>query len=235
MYKYVAVALIMVATVKPASALDVGAGGRIGGIGVGAGVSAGSKGASVGLGASIGGVGSTTVGGSVSTNNGSIGVGVDSGANVGNASAGVSTGAGTTAPSPSAGSPAPDSAAMVSANSATQAIDLPSSLGPIKPGRGEAGRVIVGYPFGPLEALHAKPGTPSAVVSACRAAIATAARPLGAVRVYAVGAGPVRQYQTALTAPIQVRIEYAIKGVMQVRQAKIRCRLNAAGRVFAVI
>lgn len=235
MYKYVAVALMIGTTIGPALALDVGAGGKIGGIGVGAGVSAGSQGVSVGVGASIGGVGSTSVGGSTSTGNGSLGVGANAGANVGNSSAGVSTGAGTAAPTSNAASPAPDSAATASANNATQGIDLPSSLSPIKTERGESGKITIGYPSGPLEALQTTPGTPSAVVSACRAAIATAARPLGAVRVSAVSAGPMRKQQTALTAPIEVRIQYATKGLMQIRQAKVRCRLDAAGSVVAVV
>ncbi|MGX5841697.1 hypothetical protein ACWGTI_13330 [Mesorhizobium sp. ArgA1] len=236
MYKYVAVAIMIGVATGPASAVDVGGGGKVGGLGVGAGVSAGQQGVSVGVGASVDGVGGTTVGASVGTGNGSLGVGVDAGGNLGNASASVSTG--TKNPSAAAaatsGSPAPDNTAVVSANSATRTIDLPSTLKPSKAGRGELGRIITGYPFGPLASLKAKPGTTPAVVSACRAAIVSAATPLGALRVSAVSAGPMRQRHAALMAPIEVRIQYARQGDIQVRQAKVTCRLDAAGRVTAV-
>lgn len=233
MYRYVAVAMIVGVAAGPASALDVGAGGKVGGLGVGAGVSAGRQGVSVGVGASVDGVGGTSVGASVGTGNGALGVGIDAGGNVGSASGGVSTGTGnpSAAAADASGSPAPDKTAVVSANSATPSISLPSTLRPSNAGRGDVGRIVTGYPFEPLASLKAKPGTPPAVVSACRAAIASAARPLGAVRVSAVSAGPMRQRRAALLAPIEVRIQYA----GQVRQAKVRCRLDAAGRVTAVI
>jgi len=236
MYRYVAAAMIVGVAAGPASALDVGAGGKVGGLGVGAGVSAGRQGVSVGVGASVDGVGGTSVGASVGTGNGALGVGIDAGGNVGSASGGVSTGTGN--PSAAAAdpsrSPVPDNTAVVSANSATRAIDLPSTLKPSKAGRGELGRIITGYPFGPLVSLKAKPGTPPAVVSTCRAAIASAATPLGALRVSAVSAGPMRQRHAALMAPIEVRIQYARQGKIQVRQARVICRLDAAGRVTAV-
>jgi hypothetical protein len=82
--------------------------------------------------------------------------------------------------------------------------------------------------------LKAKPGTPPKVVSACRAAIVSAATPLGAVRVYAVSAGQMRQRNAGLAAPIEVRISYALRSGVQVRQAKVLCRLDATGKVIAV-
>lgn len=237
MYRYVAVALIVGVATGPASALDVGAGGKVGGLGVGAGVSAGRQGVSVGVGASVDGVGGTSVGASVGTDNGALGVGIDAGGNVGSTSGGVSTGTGnpSAAAADTSGSPAPDNTAVVSTNSATRAIDLPSTLKPSKAGRGELGRIITGYPFGALASLKTKPGTTPAVVSACRAAIVSAATPLGALRVSAVSAGPMRQRHAALMAPIEVRIQYARQGKIQVRQARVICRLDAAGKVTAVI
>lgn len=235
MYRYVAVAMIAVIATGPASALDVGAGGKVGGLGVGAGVSVGPQGASVGVGASVDGVGGTNVGGTVGTGSGSLGVGVDAGGNLGSASASTGTGNPSAATADTSGSPAPDKTAVVSANSATPGIALPSTLMPSKAGRGDVGRIMTGYPFAPLASLKAKPGTPPAVLSACRAAIVSAATPLGAVRVSAVSAGPMRQRHAALMAPIEVRIEYARQGGIQVRQAKVTCRLDAAGRVAAVI
>ncbi|TPN75966.1 SDR family oxidoreductase [Mesorhizobium sp. CU2] len=98
-------------------------------------------------------------------------------------------------------------------------------------GDGSSKRLTEGYPFGPLTSLKAMPGTPPAIVSACRAAIKSAAARLGARRVNAVSAGPMRPYQAGLQAPIYVRIEYA----RQVREAKVTCRLDAARRVTAVI
>jgi hypothetical protein len=62
-----------------------------------------------------------------------------------------------------------------------------------------------------------------------------AAKRFGAVRVRAASAGPLsRQRRGALLARIYVRIDYARQGGIEVRQAQIRCRLDASGRVRAV-
>ncbi|MDX8440854.1 hypothetical protein [Mesorhizobium australafricanum] len=237
MKKYVAAALTIGITIGPASALEAGLGGKAGGIGVGAGLSAGSQGESVGVGSSVDGAGGANVGASVG--NGTIDAGVSASGNVGNTSGGPSTGIGVgedpaaengsvTAP----GSPAAATTAPASARTAGQSIALPPVL---KPSRSGSGWVTKGYPFGSLAPVKAKPGTPAAVVRACRAAIMSAATPLGAVRVNAVSAGALRQRRGALTAPIQVRIDYARQGGIEVRQARVGCRLDAAGRVTAII
>ena len=70
---------------------------------------------------------------------------------------------------------------------------------------------------------------------ACREAISSAAARFGAVRVSAVSAGPVDQGRNGLTAPIDVRISYARQGKIEVRQARVGCRLDALGGVAAVI
>jgi len=246
--KYVAAALTIGIAIGPASALDVG--GKVGGLGVSAGVSAGSQGASVGVGASVGGA---NVGASVGAGNGSVSAGVSASGNVGSAGGGLSTGVGpganpsaengsaaapggsaaaTTASGSAATASAPDATATAAtAKTARQSVVLPSVLRPPKAGLGDLSR---GYPFAPLEALKAKPGTPAAVVQACRAAILSAAKPLGAVRVRAVSAGVLRRRGGALMAPIQVRIDYAGRGGIEIRQAQVGCRLDAAGRVIAV-
>lgn len=254
MGKYVAVAMMIAVATGPAAALDIGGGGKIGGVGVGAGVGAGSQGVSAGVGASVGGAGGasvgasagtggvsvgasvsaggTSVGASANADTGSVGAGVSVGsASPGGVSAGVSTG---TATSGTTDAAPPDDPAVFSAKSAKTAVSLPSTLKPSSKGAGEFGRSTAGYPFAPLLSLKAKPGTPTNVVSACRAAIVSAATPLGAVRVYAVSAGPMRQRKAGLAAPIEVRINYALRGGLQLRQAKVLCRLDAAGKVIAV-
>lgn len=242
--KYAAAALTIGIAIGPASALDAGLGGKVGGLGLDAGVSAGSQGASVGVGASVGGVGGSNVGASVGAGGGSVSAGVSAGGSAGSAGGGLSTGVGLGAdPSAGNGSAAATAASgsaatatattpFASAKTARQSVVLPPVLRPSKAGQGDLAR---GYPFAPLEALKAKPGTPEAIVQACRAAILSAARPLGAVRVRAVSAGALRRGGGALTAPIQVRIDYAGRGGIEVRQAQVGCRLDTAGRVMAVL
>ncbi|TIQ29512.1 MAG: hypothetical protein E5X48_29975 [Mesorhizobium sp.] len=259
MKNYLAAALAIGITTGPASALDVG--GKVGGIS--AGVSAGSGGVSVG--ASVDGVGGANVGTSVGTDGSlgagvstsgnlsgvSAGVGVDTGGGV-SAGVGVDTGGGVSTgvaagDDPSAGPAAtsPRSTATVTpatvmpttalAKTTQQPITLPPALRPSKHADGDLRRITVGYPFVFLSPLKTIPGTPAAVVRACRAAITAAARPLGAVRVYAASAGPARQRRSGLNAPIEVRIDYDRQGGVEVRQAKVGCRLDAAGKVTAVI
>jgi hypothetical protein len=76
---------------------------------------------------------------------------------------------------------------------------------------------------------------PDIVRDVCRQAIISAAKPLGAVRVYAAGAGSLRrQSRGVLAAPIEVRMHYATQGGVEVRQARTTCRLDAGGRVIAL-
>ncbi|KAA3451749.1 hypothetical protein C7I87_05280 [Mesorhizobium sp. SARCC-RB16n] len=242
MKKYVAAVLTIGITIGPASALDASIGGNSGGIGIGGGLNVGSKGASVGVGASVGGVDGANVGASVGAGNGTIDGGVSAGANVGDTSGGVSTGIGV-GDDPAAGNEsttAPGNATAVttatpSAKTAKQSIVLPPALMPPRAGGDGSAQATKGYPFGSLAPLKGKPGTPAAVVRACRAAIMSAATPLGAIRVNAASAGTLRQRRGALTAPIEVRIDYTREGGIEVRQARVGCRLDAAGRVTAII
>ncbi|MDG4883044.1 hypothetical protein [Mesorhizobium sp. WSM4884] len=257
MKNYLAAALAIGIATGPAAALDVG--GKVGGLGVSAGVSAGSGGVSVGVGASVDGVGGANVGTSVGTD-GSLGAGVSTSGNLSGVSAGVGvdTGGGVSAgvgvdtgggvstgvaagDDPSAGSAAtsPRSTAAVTpatalAKTTQQPVALPPVLRPSKIASGDLRRIARGYPFAFLSPLQAIPGTPAAVVRACRAAITASAKPLGAVRVDVASAGLVRQRRGGLTAPIEVRIDYDRQGGIEVRQAKVGCRLDAAGKVTAV-
>ncbi|WP_095089592.1 hypothetical protein [Mesorhizobium sophorae] len=242
-----------------ASEGSAGVAGKVGGIGVGAGVGVGSNGASVGVDASVDGIGGANVGGSVGTSKGSLGANVGAGTNLGGVgglsaspSAGdESTGSGAapgstansraSAASGAATGPASvgvgkKAAAIVVTRGVRHAVALPRSLRPSKGGRDTFWSNTTGYPTRPLPVpLKAIPGTPSAVVRVCRQAIMSAAKPLGAVRVYAASAGTLRRHRRgALTAPIEVRIDYARQGGIEVRQARVGCRLDAAGQVVAV-
>ncbi|MER9405743.1 hypothetical protein NKI36_17060 [Mesorhizobium caraganae] len=248
MKKYLAVALAIGITIGPASALDVGVGGKVGGIGVSAGLGLGSQGATVGAGVSADGVGGANVGAST----GGRSLGLSAGGTVGGTSIGASTSVGDpSAPSGSTGVAAGDTAANGSAastqnpaavaaapsmaKSAARRISLPPTLRPSRSANGSGlGRVAKGYPFAPLSPLKAIPGTPANIVRACRAAITAAARPLGAMHVYVASAGPLRRRGIGLNAPIEVRIDYDRLGGIEVKQAKVGCRLNAKGTVTKV-
>ena len=249
MRKYLACALTIAVAIGPASALDLGVGGNVGGVGVSAGLGVGSNGASVGVGASVDGIGGANVGGSVGT--GSLGANVGASTNLGGVSSGVSAGLGAGEESASGGASGTTSggttgpagvgaskktAALVVTKDAPHAIVLPRSLRPSKGGRDMFGPGTTGYPMLRLQLpLTTIPGTPPAVVRVCRQAIMSAATPLGALRVHVVSAGPLRRYRRgALTAPIAVRIDYARQGGIEVRQARVGCRLDAAGKVVAV-
>ncbi len=207
----VVAALMIGMAVGPASAFDTGVGGHVGGIGLSAGVSGGRQGTSVGVGANVGGLG---IGAGVSAGGAGVGVGDDESAENQSAT--------------TAGSPAAVSAAT--AKTTRKSMVLPPVLRPSKSGRG----FTKGYPFGFLGPLEAIPGTPVAVVQACRSAVMSAAKPLGAIRVRAASAGALRKRRGAISAPINVRVDYARQGGIEVRQAKVNCSLDRAGRVTGI-
>jgi hypothetical protein len=117
-------------------------------------------------------------------------------------------------------------------------IRLPLILWPTETGPGERGEYkqgVSGYPVTDPMTTGAISGDSSAVVRVCLQAIASAALPLGAVRIRAASAGPfVSQRDGALTAPIAVRIDYAGQGGIEVRRARVRCHLDSNGMVIAV-
>jgi hypothetical protein len=112
MRRYAAAILFTACAVGPASALDVGVGTNVGGIGVGANAGVGTNGASVGanVGAQtdVGGAVGVDAGASAGAGNGSIGAGLGANTNIGGTTAGVSagvdTGGGSTTGGGSAGS-----------------------------------------------------------------------------------------------------------------------------------
>jgi hypothetical protein len=76
------------------------------------------------------------------------------------------------------------------------------------------------------------PGTPNSVVRTCRRAVETAAGPYGAISVSAKSSGSMSRLNGGLvSAPIYVRIKYRRQGGLEVREARIRCKLDTAGKV----
>jgi len=224
---------------------SVGVGASVGGIGganAGASVdtSNGSAGASLG---GSGNVGSASGGVSVGmgTSSGSSvggGAGTASGNNAGGTRAAPgSTAKGTAAGTGSAGVGGISTTTVIGpAAGVRHSIALPPILRPSRAGRDKSVQVTVGTPSRSPALLRAIPGTPLAIVRVCRNAIMSAAAPLGAVRVQAASAGPLSRYRGGiLTAPVEVRIDYARQGGVEVRRARVRCRFDAAGRVIAVL
>ena len=112
----------------------------------------------------------------------------------------------------------------VTQNSISRAIVLPRAIRP-----SDGTEISVGTPFRSI------PGTPRAVVRVCREAIQSAAVRLGAVRVDARSAGSMFRHSAGTsTAPLVVRIQYDMGGIVETRQARVRCQLDARGSVYAV-
>lgn len=84
--------------------------------------------------------------------------------------------------------------------------------------------------------LTRMPGTPAPIVDVCRTSIIAAARPLDAVEVDAVSAGPaIGGSDDVLRAPLEVRIVYAREDGQEVRQSLIECQVNGDGDVIALV
>jgi hypothetical protein len=232
--RYLAAALSIALASGPASALDLGGGGRVGGVGL----------ADVGLGDTEASVG--TNGG------GSLGVGLGTTEGTGSASTGADTASGTGAATTDANSST--SASKTGGTSASKGASAGKSR---STGIGAVTtklRAVVTRGFPPMPQLPfalrprgdgaasrspadlvAIAGTPRAVVRACSQAIEASAIPYGAKDVRAVSAGSLRRFSHGLVAaPLVVRIRYQAQGVVEVRQARIRCHLDATGRVIAV-
>jgi hypothetical protein len=199
-------------------------------------VGSASGGVSVGLGASSG----SSVGGRAGSASGNRagGAGAASGKSAGGAGAAPgSTAKGTAAGTGAAGVGGLGTTIVIGpAAGVRHSIALPPILRPSRTGRDKSVRATVGTPSRSPALLRAIPGTPLAVVRVCRNAIMSVAVPLGAVRVQAASAGPVSRHRgDTLTAPVEVRIDYARQGGVEVRRAMVRCRFDAAGRVIAVL
>ncbi|OHV72849.1 helicase [Ensifer sp. LCM 4579] len=265
MRKHLAATFVIAIAIGPASALALDLGASVGPVGVGAEVGISKSGASAGVGTNVDGIGgvkggtslgtkggsSLGVGGNLGGKSGGISVGsgskagaTDSGAGSGGSASG--SGSGTRSPSSggAGGSTAVSSGGggsntigpVAPARTARASIVLPRVLWPLKRKRAAQGRGEWAYPLSVPLSIAAIPGTPSTVVRTCRKAIASAASPLGAVRVRAASAGSLLRHRSGvLTAPLAVSIDYAGQDGIQVRQARVSCRLDSSGKVIAVI
>ena len=190
---------------------------------------------SIGTGASIGGSGGAASA-SVGTGNASSGASVGASGGLGGASGGLSAGGGGVASSATGAagaSPAvaprstgrPRRLAVPRLTAVRQSITLPPTLLPSSSRGSDHAPAAT--------AFDGIPGTPAAVVRACRDAVGSAAAPFGVVSVRARSAGSLRRLSRgAISAPVQVRIQYARQGGPEIRQARIRCHLDASGKVI---
>ncbi|MBP2238587.1 hypothetical protein J2Z31_005124 [Sinorhizobium kostiense] len=251
MRKHLVATFLIAVAIGPASALALGFGTKVGPVGVGAGVEISKNGSSAETGADADGVGGVKGGASRGKKGESK---IEAGGNLGGKGGGgsgpkgkSSKGKGKAKGDEASGGRAsgPRVAGRGGANTITPAasakslrasIDLPPGLRPWKKKRAAHDRGEWAYPIRLQLTIATVPGTPSTVVGACRKAIASAASPLGAVRVRAASAGSLLRHRNgALTAPLAVRIDYAGQDGIEVRQARIRCRLDSSGKVIAVI
>ncbi|MDK1490861.1 helicase [Sinorhizobium sp. 7-81] len=264
MRKYLAATLLIAVAIGPAWGLGLGV--SAGGVGLGASVSVGKNGVSVGIsaggakvGASVGknagsssGSRSKAGGKSGGISKGShSGVGSSRGGGKGASQGGASGGAakgfdlgGRSArgaildnnPTNASGNSVNTKAGVAPATATRQSAVLPRMLLPLKQKRAVNERGEWGYLLRVPAPAAAIPATRGTVARICLHAIASAASPLGAVRVRAASAGPLhRDRGGGLTAPLTVRIDYAGPNNVEVRQARISCRLDSSGRVIAVI
>ena len=83
--------------------------------------------------------------------------------------------------------------------------------------------------------LSRKRGTSQSIVSACRDALMRVAQPHDVASLEVVGDGKARRVNGRTIAPLEVRAIYRVSGVHEVRRAKVRCEIDRAGRVIAII
>jgi hypothetical protein len=77
---------------------------------------------------------------------------------------------------------------------------------------------------------------PPEFLELCRERIADEARPRGATRVEAVSAGPPHRLPNGgFEAPIKATVTYARESQLEVRVARINCRLDGGGRVLELL
>ena len=190
---------------------------------------------SIGTGASMAGSGGAASA-SVGTGNASSGASAGASGGLGGASGGLSAGGGGVASSATGAagaSPAvaprstgrPRRLAVPRLTAVRQSIALPPTLLPSSSRGSDHAPAAT--------AFEGIPGTPAAVVRACRDAVGSAAAPFGVLSVRARSAGSLRRLSRgAISAPVQVRIQYARQGGPEIRQARIRCHLDASGKVI---
>jgi hypothetical protein len=185
------------------------------------------------------GTSSTSAGAGIGTNSPGAGAGITSGL-AGSHTTGINGSAGIAETGSPVGTTAESTARETSKQSASPqpsgAAETATDVPPTSGGHPslELPRVLLpqGGSDRAVTALEAIPGTSDAIVRACRGAIEAAAGPYGAVNVRAKSSGyPRRLSRGAVSAPIQVRIEYQTQGGPEVRQARIKCQLDATGSV----
>jgi hypothetical protein len=207
----------------------VGPSGLNGGMGVNAGsagatanvgIGGGQQGPDGGVGASLGGNG-TPAGGSTSSASPSVnGSGFSGVSSLGAPGQGLDSG--------TVASIAP----TAPARSSVAGISLPESLWPYEHGTSADGWFRSIYLLKPL---RTKTGTPLSVVQSCRNALVSGASLYGATQVDAAGAGRIARLKDgSLSAPVEARIVFQRGDRVQVRQARITCRLDARGRMLAM-
>lgn len=82
----------------------------------------------------------------------------------------------------------------------------------------------------PLSSLAVEKGR-NRTVKACRSVVEGEAKPLGAVKVEAVSAGPDRRTREGYEGPVAFRIFYAKQGGYEVRQSLMTCKVDRGGRI----
>lgn len=213
---------------------NVGPSGVSGGLGANAGSAGatasagGQQGSNAGVGASLGGNGTSAAGNTSSANL--------SGAGTGFSGAG-SLGASANAGNPGQGAPgqrntAGTIASIAPAMSASGGVNFPESLWPYESGASGGGWF---RSIHLLKPLRVRPGTPLAIVQSCRNALVSGASSYGATQVDVASSGrTARLKDGSLSAPIEARIVFQRGSRVQVRQARVTCRLDATGRMLAM-
>jgi hypothetical protein len=88
-------------------------------------------------------------------------------------------------------------------------------------------------PPGPLVGVG---GVSPEMLSACRERIAARTQPLGATWIDVASAGnPIHLLDDGTEAPIAARITYEHDNKVQIRQARVTCRLDEEGRVVELL
>ena len=118
------------------------------------------------------------------------------------------------------------------ATSSLSVAAIPRALLPVENGHGDNGWFRSIYLRQPL---RAKPGTSLSVVQSCRNALVPRAVHYGATHVDVASAGrTVRLKGGGISAPVEARILFQRGNHVQVRQARLTCRFDQAGRITAM-
>jgi hypothetical protein len=118
------------------------------------------------------------------------------------------------------------------ATSSLAVAAVPRALLPVENGHGDSGWF---RSIHLLQPLRAKPGTSLSVVQSCRNALVPRAVRYGATHVDVASAGrTVRLKGGGISAPVEARILFQRGNHVQVRQARITCRSDQAGRITAM-